>query len=124
MTANPPPAARQGSSTNRGERTPSAPVEVTDREQYQGSYWSEELETQYTITPKGHKLIAAHIRHGEIRLLPAGQHRFTTTEWFMPEVNFLRDASNRVSGVTLGGGRVAGVRFIRTSPTPAVAPKP
>jgi CubicO group peptidase (beta-lactamase class C family) len=120
---NPPPAVRQGSSTNRGERTTPATVEVADLEQYRGSYWSEELETQYTITPKGHKLIAAHIRHGEIRLLPAGGDRFTTTEWFMPEVSFLRDASNRVSGVTLGGGRVAGVRFIRTGPTPAVAPK-
>ena len=54
-----------------------------------------------------------HIRHGEVALIPASQDRFKTTEWFMPEANFLRDSSNRVSAVTLGGGRVAAIRFNR-----------
>jgi hypothetical protein len=96
-----------------GERTALAPAEVTDLEQYQGTYWSDELETQYTITLKGHKLRADHVRHGEITLLPAGLDRFSTTEWFMPEVIFLRDSANRISGVTLGGGRTTAIRFSR-----------
>jgi CubicO group peptidase (beta-lactamase class C family) len=114
----------QEGSTISGERTSLTPAEVTDLEQYLGTYWSDELETQYTITLKGHKLTAEHIRHGEIRLVPASRDRFTTTEWFMPEVNFLRDSSNHVSGATLGGGRVAGIRFSRKGSAPAAAPKP
>jgi hypothetical protein len=87
-------------------------------------YWSDELETQYTITLKGGKLTANHVRHGEIALIPASQDRFKTTEWFMPEVNFLRDSSNLVSGLTLGGGRVAAIRFNRKVSTEAGASMP
>jgi hypothetical protein len=42
----------------------------------------------------------------------------------MPEANFLRDSSNRVSGLTLGGGRVKAIRFTRKVSTVAAAPKP
>jgi CubicO group peptidase (beta-lactamase class C family) len=103
----------QEGSTINGERTSQVPWEATDLEQYQGVYWSDELETQYTIRLKGGKLIADHVHHGEIALVPTAQDRFSTTEWFMPEVKFLRDASNQVSGLTLGGGRVTGIRFTR-----------
>ena len=107
-----------------GERTALAPWKATGLEQYQGVYWSDELETQYTITLKGGKLTAAHVRHGDIALIPASQDRFKTTEWFMPEANFLRDSSNRVSGVTLGGGRVKAIRFNRKVATGAAASMP
>jgi CubicO group peptidase (beta-lactamase class C family) len=103
----------QEGTTMNGERTALAPWKATGLEQYQGVFWSDELETQYTITLKSGKLTAEHVRHGEIALIPASRDRFKTTEWFMPEVNFLRDSSNRVSGVTLGGGRVAAIRFNR-----------
>jgi hypothetical protein len=107
---------RDGSTMN-GERTALAPWEPTNLEQYQGVYWSEELETQYTITLQDNKLTASHIRHGDIPLIPASQDRFVTTEWFMPEARFLRDASNGVSGLTLGGGRVTAIRFNRKGST-------
>jgi CubicO group peptidase (beta-lactamase class C family) len=114
----------QEGSTMNGERTALAPWEATGLEQYQGVYWSDELETQYTITLKGGKLTAQHVRHGEIALIPASQDRFKTTEWFMPEVRFLRESSNRVSGVTLGGGRVKAIRFNRKVSTGAGASTP
>ena len=103
----------QEGSTLNGERTALVPWEPTGLEQYPGTYWSDELETQYTITLKDGKLTAEHIHHGEIALTPAARDRFKTTEWFMPDVNFLRDVSNRVSGLTLGGGRVTAIRFTR-----------
>jgi hypothetical protein len=115
---------KQEGSTMNGERTALAPWESTGLEQYPGVYWSDELETQYTITLNGGKLTAEHIRHGEITLSPASQDRFKTTEWFMPEANFLRDSSNRVSGLTLGGGRVKAIRFTRQVPTGAGASRP
>jgi hypothetical protein len=42
----------------------------------------------------------------------------------MPEANFLRDSSNRVSGLTLGGGRVKAIRFNRKVATGAEASMP
>ena len=114
----------QEGSTMNGRRTALAPWEATSLEQYQGVYWSEELETQYTIALKSGKLTAEHVRHGEIALIPASQDRFKTTEWFMPEANFLRDSSNRISGLTLGGGRVKAIRFNRKVSTGAGASMP
>lgn len=98
--------------------------EATNPEQYPETYWSDEVETQYTITLKDGKLTANHIRHGEIALIPAGPDRFTTKEWFLPEARFLWDGTNGVSGVTLGGGRVTGIRFDRKASIGAAAPKP
>jgi hypothetical protein len=96
-----------------GERTALTPWEPADLQQYQGVYWSDELEAQYTITFQDAKLTANHIRHGIIEQVPAGQDRFTTTYWLMPEAHFLRDASNCVSGLTVAGGRVTAIRFKR-----------
>lgn len=103
----------QEGTTIKGERTALVPQKATGLEQYQGTYWSDELETEYTIRSKDGKLTAEHIHHGEIPLFPAGKDRFTTREWFMPEVKFLRDGTNSVSGLTLGGGRVTAIHFAR-----------
>jgi len=101
--------------TVTGERTALAAWEPTGLEQFQGVYWSDELETQYTIVLRNGKLMAQHVRHGNIALLPVGPERVTSSEWFMPELIFMRDTSNRVTGFTAGGGRVAGIRFTRKS---------
>jgi hypothetical protein len=84
-----------------------------DLSSYPGVYWSDELETQYTIVLKGTKLIAVHLHHGEIELVPVGKDRFAGAEWFMPSASFFRDSSDHITGVTLGGGRVVGIRFLR-----------
>jgi CubicO group peptidase (beta-lactamase class C family) len=101
--------------TTTAERTSSAPWEPTHLEQYAGVYWSDELETEYTITCKDGKLAAQHIRHGETPLVASGPDRCTSHEWFMPEVKFQRDSSGKVSAMILGGGRVTGIRFERRS---------
>ena len=102
-----------GGSTMTGERIASGAWEPKDLEAFQGVYWSDELETEYTIKLKDGKLTAEHIRHGTIELMPASQDKFTTREWFMPDVKFQRDESGKVSGVTLGGGRLTGILFKR-----------
>ena len=96
-----------------GERAGLEPLAAPDLATYQGIYWSDELETQYTMVLKAGKLIAEHAHHGEIPLIPAGKDRFTSGEWFMPNVNFGRDSAGQITGVTLGGGRVSAIRFVR-----------
>ena len=102
-----------GGATVTGERIATTPWEPKNLEAFQGVYWSDELETQYTIKLKDGKLTAEHIRHGAIELLPTMQDQFQPQEWFMSEVKFQRDGAGQVSGVTMGGGRLTGILFKR-----------
>ena len=96
-----------------GERVGLELAAAPDLSPYEGIYWSEELETQYTMVVKAGKLVAVHAHHGEIPLTILAKDRFSSPEWFMPNVVFARDSSDRVIAATLGGGRVAGIRFAR-----------
>jgi len=98
-----------------GERVATEPWEPKNLEAFEGVYWSDELETEYAIKLKDGKLIAQHIRHGNIELLPTIPDQFATRTWFMAEVKFQRDPSGKVSGMTAGGGRIAGIFFKRKS---------
>lgn len=103
----------QPGGTMEGERVAFTPFDAKDLDQYPGAYWSEELETRYTIVLKEGKLFADHARHGEIALTPVAKDTLRSAMWFMPEVKFLRDAAGKVTGMTLGGNRVAAIRFVR-----------
>lgn len=88
-------------------RTPAPAYEPADLSTYTGTYWSDELETQYAITIRDGKLIADHAHHGEIVLTPTAKDQFRTNAWFMSEVKFVPGA------MIVGGGRVTGIRFTR-----------
>jgi CubicO group peptidase (beta-lactamase class C family) len=96
-----------------GERVIVAPFDSKDLAQYSGAYWSDELETQYTIVVRDGKLVADHSHHGEISLTPVSKDQFRGGTFFMQEVSFVRDGGGRVTGMTVGGGRVTAVRFTR-----------
>jgi CubicO group peptidase (beta-lactamase class C family) len=103
----------QGGGSMEGERVKLEPFNSADLAQYTGSYWSEELETRYTIVARDGKLFAEHLRHGEVPLTPLARDQFTGGQWFMQQVRFARDNSGGVNAVTLGGGRIRGIRFAK-----------
>jgi len=103
----------QPGGTTEGERVSVTPFDPKDLAQYPGRYWSEELETQYTILLKDGKLVADHAHHGEIELTPVAKDQFRSATWFMPEVRFLRNNAGAVIEMTLGGNRVTAVHFAR-----------
>jgi CubicO group peptidase (beta-lactamase class C family) len=103
-----------GGAINEGERIPAAAV-TADLLSYTGMYWSDELETQYTFFVRNDTLYARHAHHGEVALAPTKQDQFSSGWWFAPSVKFVRDKTGNISGVTLGGGRVAGIAFSRKS---------
>ena len=96
-----------------GERVNSDPFDPGDLRSYAGVYWSDELETQYTIVAKDGKLFAEHMRHGEIALSAVAKDQFRSGTWFMPDIHFRRGADGKVATMTLGGGRVTGIEFVR-----------
>lgn len=103
----------QGPGAMEGERVNLERFNSADAPQYAGTYWSEELEARYTVTVREGKLFAEHVRHGEVSLTPLARDQFTGGQWFMQQVRFARDSSGHVNAMTLGGGRIRGIRFTK-----------
>jgi CubicO group peptidase (beta-lactamase class C family) len=92
-----------------GERMP--PLTPQELAEYAGVYWSEELETQYAILAREGRLFALHSHHGEIPITPFAKDQFMASRFFFQEVKFIRDDAGKVTAFTVGGGRVAAIRF-------------
>lgn len=86
---------------------PLPPEQLTE---FEGDYYTEELDTTYTIGVHGNQLVAQHIRHDDILLTYADGH-FLGDSWFFPEVHFTRDNTGRVTGFKLTGDRVRNLYF-------------
>ena len=88
----------------------SEPLTPEQLAEFEGDYYTEELDTTYSIRVHGSQLIAQHIRHDDILLTHADGH-FRGNTWFFPEIHFTRDDTERVTGFRLTGGRVKNLRF-------------
>ena len=88
----------------------SEPLTPEQLAEFEGDYYTEELDTTYTIRVHGNQLVAQHIRHDDILLTYADDH-FLGDSWFFPEVRFIRDDAGRVAGFKLTGGRVKNLHF-------------
>ncbi|MCY3739455.1 MAG: serine hydrolase [Candidatus Poribacteria bacterium] len=86
---------------------PPTPEQLTE---FEGDYYTEELDTTYSIRVHGNQLIAQHIRHDDILLTYTDGH-FLGNTWFFPEIRFTRDDTELVTGFRLTGGRVRNLYF-------------
>lgn len=95
---------------NRADLSPQPEQRLLD---YEGRYYSEELETCYDVVEDQGRLRLRHFRHGEIPLIPIGQDCYAL--WLGDgggaELAFLRGSGNRTIGMTLSGGRALQVGF-------------
>ncbi len=78
--------------------------------EYAGKYYSDELETGYTVDTAGGKLRMHHMRLGDFDLSPdsSGPDSFSGNVGF---IVFTRDDHQQVNGFKLSGGRVKNLRF-------------
>ncbi|MDE0689023.1 MAG: serine hydrolase [Candidatus Poribacteria bacterium] len=86
---------------------PLSPEQLTE---FEGDYYTEELDTTYTIVRHEGGLVAQHRRHDDIVLTYTDGH-FRGDAWFFPEIHFLRDDTGRVTGFRLTGNRVRNLHF-------------
>ncbi len=86
---------------------PLTPEQLTE---FAGDYYTEELDTTYTISVRDDGLVAQHIRHSDILLTYTDGH-FLGNTWFFPKIHFTRDETERVTGFRLTGGRVRNLYF-------------
>ncbi len=82
-----------------------------DLQSFEGTYYSPELQTIYTLELKGDTLMANHIRHEPAALTPIGEDAFSTPVWFMGKIEFTRNNKSEITGFKVSSGRVRNVRF-------------
>ena len=80
---------------------------------YAGRYFCEELRAVYDLELSDGKLVARHIRHGEIPLVPRWIDEFQGSEWFFARLRFERDEKGRIRAFRLDGSRVLNLLFTR-----------
>ncbi len=81
--------------------------------EYSGKYFSEELETFYTLTVKDSLLIAQHRNLEDIELIPGKADHFNGNVFFFGEIAFERNNGGEVTAFTVSNGRTKGVLFER-----------
>lgn len=82
-----------------------------DLARLEGSYYSEELTTGYTIKVKDGQLVAQHSRHSDVVLSPIMVDKFETDKWYFGMIQFQRNDSQEVTGFTVSNGRVKNIVF-------------
>ncbi len=92
------------------EETKSEPLLPEQLTEFEGDYYTEELDTTYTIGVRGNQLVVQHIRHDDILLTHVDGH-FLGDSWFFPEIHFIRDDTGGVVGFRLTGNRVRNLYF-------------
>uniref|UniRef100_UPI0035940B4E serine hydrolase n=1 Tax=Aquiflexum sp. TaxID=1872584 RepID=UPI0035940B4E len=79
--------------------------------EYEGSFYSEELSTEYTFVLEDEILVANHSRHSDIILVPIKKDVFSGNNWFFGRAEFKRDSSGNIIGMKASSGRVRNIHF-------------
>ena len=92
---------------------PFVPVEYKEADwlEFEGDFYSEELNTAYKIQWKNQKLQASHIRMGTIDLSLIKHNFFSGNRGFFGSVEFVRNEENKVTGFRVSNGRVRNLLF-------------
>jgi CubicO group peptidase (beta-lactamase class C family) len=62
---------------------------------YLGTYYSDELRTSYTLESRQGTLVAIHRINGVVPLIAEQEDNFSSAQWYMPEIRFVRGSENR-----------------------------
>jgi hypothetical protein len=78
---------------------------------YAGTYYSPELDCNYRIVLKDHKLVLTNAKYDDSPLKMYGDNHFTTDFWWMDNFLILRNAQNKITGFEINSGRIRHVLF-------------
>ena len=101
----------QGGTDYEMEKLPPFDPSLKELKVYEGKYFSEELETFYTIVVKDSAMYAVHKNLKDIKLSPVEDDTFSGDIFFMTEAAFKRDTEGQVNAFSVSNGRTKGVLF-------------
>ena len=82
--------------------------------EYEGKYWSEELEVFYIVAIKDGKLTIRHRPEPAAALEPTYEDGFLVGgNWGGTGIRFTRDKKGHVNGISAYSGRVRHLKFFR-----------
>ena len=79
--------------------------------EYEGKFYSRELDVSYSIVYDKGKLIAKNKRSGDTHLSPISKDDFSGSQWFMGTVKFKRNSKHVITGLTVSSDRVVNLFF-------------
>jgi CubicO group peptidase (beta-lactamase class C family) len=79
---------------------------------YEGTYYSEELSTQYTIDVVNGKLYVHHFRRGDFDLSPETRDTFSSD---IGTLHFIKNDKGLINGFKLSGSKVRNMNFAKVS---------
>ncbi|GAB2702691.1 serine hydrolase domain-containing protein [Aliiglaciecola aliphaticivorans] len=109
---------KPGLSSDRYEFTKLDIFEPTKKQlaDYTGKYFSNELEVLYTIGMNEEDSLTLKLYNlPELTLVPSEPDVFSETTTIYSDLSFIRDASGKVTGISLSNGRTQDVMFERMS---------
>ena len=101
----------QGGTDYEMVKLPPFDPSLEDLKVYEGKYFSEELETFYTIKVKDSVMYAVHKNLKDIKFSPVEDDTFSGNVFFMQKAAFKRDTEGEVNGFSVSNGRTKGVLF-------------
>lgn len=81
--------------------------------EYAGTYYSDELDTRYTVILKDDRLVIRRKKFEDTALTPTFSDAFSNSD--LGRLRFIRDSAKRVSGFELNAGRVRHLQFSKES---------
>ena len=84
---------------------------ASELSQYEGTYYSSELDTGYVIVLKDDKLMLRRKKFPDVKMSPTTADEFEAADF--GALKFTRDSEKRVSGFEINGGRVRNLKFTK-----------
>lgn len=94
------------------EAVPPASLTPAEMADYAGAYYSEEIDSVYTVKFDGSKLTLVRKKNDPMTLEPAFEDAFVTGPFF-GVARFDRDSSGRITGFKLFAGRIRNFQFVK-----------
>ncbi len=85
---------------------------ATKLAEFVGRYYSDEIDSTYTIAVKDDKLVMTRKKAAAVMMQPVFRDAFSTLS-ILGTIRFTRDAQNRVNGFTVSAGRIRGFKFVK-----------
>jgi len=90
------------------------PVDTSKLSEYEGAYYSEEIDSTYRVTLKDGALTVTRKKAAPTTLTPRFRDAFSSLG-ILGIFRFTRDAQNRVNGFRLSAGRIRNFHFVKQS---------
>ncbi|WP_162339625.1 serine hydrolase domain-containing protein [Cyclobacterium salsum] len=85
--------------------------EKTELKVYEGEYYSEDLNTRFTITVDENQLIASNENHEKIILTPKDKDLFSGSQWYFENIRFNRSDEGNIDAMLVSGFRIKNIPF-------------